>query len=578
MIPKERMNCRGFVTAAVATLVLSHAPATRVFASDAAAADAAAADPAAGDAAGPGAAGPTQRCGQLALYNSRYMSQLAGLSDAPSTITDAKIIPAERDLPEVCQVQGVVAPSIGYVLWMPITTWNGRFMMQGCGGMCGNFFTAQAEEGLVRHYAVVVTDMGHKGNGGMALYGYENLQGQIDFGFRATHVVTLVAKAVIDDFYAKTPERSYFVGCSTGGRQGMVEAERFPEDYDGIIAGAPPWNEMGDLPLFMSWSARANIDADGKNILDAAKLPMIHSAVLTACDKLDGLKDGLLQDPRLCQWDPAQIQCGTGAQHDPSAAGTCLTAAEVGVVRKIYSGATDSHGKALYFGMERGSEYVWTPGFIGADGAPGFNLGGKGSFGSQFVGDLGFFYPVGPTYDIRQFDYDHDPQRLAMTEYIYDAQNPDLRHFRAAGGKLILYHGWDDNEIPPRTTVDYYESATRLLGGEKATKAFFRTFMIPGMNHCRRGPGGDGVDWISYLERWVENDQAPEAVTAYHLKSQQTYSGLPRLRFPLEPALYDRTRPVYAFPDVAKWSGKGDPNDAANWIKAPRTVTPSANP
>jgi len=143
----------------------------------------------------------------------------------------------------------------------------------------------------------------------------------------------------------------------------------------------------------------------------------------------------------------------------------------VGVVRKIYSGATDSHGKALYFGMERGSEYVWTPGFIGADGAPGFNLGGKGSFGSQFVGDLGFFYPVGPTYDIRQFDYDHDPQRLAMTEYIYDAQNPDLRHFRAAGGKLILYHGWDDNEIPPRTTVDYYESATRLLGGEKATKA-----------------------------------------------------------------------------------------------------------
>ena len=358
----------------------------------------------------------------------------------------------------------------------------------------------------------------------------------------------------------------------------MVEAERFPQDYDGIIAGAPPWNETGDLPLFMSWSAQVNIDANGKSILDAAKLPVIHSAVLAACDKLDGLKDGLLQDPRQCRWDPAQIQCGNGAAHEKLKGEACLTAAEVDVVRKIYTGATNSHGKALYFGMERGSEYYWAPGFIGSNGAPGFNLGGKGSFGSQFVGDLGFFYPAGPAYDISKFDYDHDPQRLAMSEYIYDAQNPDLRPFRAAGGKLILYHGWDDNEIPPRTTVDYYETATRVLGGEKSTQAFFRNFMIPGMNHCRRGPGGDSVDWITYLERWVEEDQAPDAVTVYHLRSEQNYSGLPRLRFPVDSALYDRTRPVYAFPDVAKWSGKGDPDTASSWIKAPRTTTSSAQP
>ena len=177
-----------YITATVVALALSPAVAAKIFASEAS------------DASPPDTA---QRCAQLAVYNSKYMSQLAQLPDAPSTITEAKILPAERDLPEVCQVQGIVAPSIGYVLWMPTKTWNGKFMMQGCGGMCGNFFTVQAEEGLVRQYAVVVTDMGHKGNGGMALYGYENLQGQIDFGFRATHVVTLVAKAVIDDFYAK---------------------------------------------------------------------------------------------------------------------------------------------------------------------------------------------------------------------------------------------------------------------------------------------------------------------------------------------------------------------------------------
>ena len=435
--------------------------------------------------------------------------------------------------------------------------------------MCGNFFTAQAEEALVRNYAVVVTDMGHKGNGGMALYAYNNLQGEIDFGFRATHVVTLVAKEIIEDFYDQSAARSYFMGCSTGGRQGMVEAERFPQDYDGIIAGAPPWNETGDLPLFMAWSAAANIGADGQNILEAEKLSLIHDAVLASCDALDGLKDGLLQDPRRCHWDPAELLCSGGTVASKS----CLTPNEISVVRKIYQGATDSRGRALYFGMERGSEYYWTPSFIGANGAPGFNLGGKGSFGSQFVGSLGFFYDVGPTYDIRQFDYDRDPQRMAMTEYIYNAQNPDLRKFRDTGGKLILYHGWDDNEIPPRATIDYYETATRTMGGEKATKAFFRTFMVPGMNHCRRGPGGDTIDWITYLENWVERSQAPDAVTVFHLKKEQTYGGLPRLRFPLDPQLYDRTRPIYAYPDVARYAGKGDPSQASSWRKAPRATT-----
>jgi feruloyl esterase len=293
-----------------------------------------------------------------------------------------------------------------------------------------------------------------------------------------------------------------------------------------------------------------NKGPDGKPILDAKKLPMIGKAVMAACDAKDGLADGILQDPRACTWDPGAIVCKTGAKGDD-----CLTAAEADVVRKIYSGAVNSKGKKLYWGMQRGSEYYWSPVFI--------NSGRLGTRADTLGMAYAFYNEPSPTFS--EFDYDRDPPRLAMLEPLFDARNPDLRPLKDHGAKLILYHGWNDNEIPPETTVDYYETATRTLGGPAATMDFFRMFMIPGMGHCRRGPGGDAIDWITALENWVEKGQAPEKMIVGHLKQEQTYNGLPRLRYPVDPARIDRTRPVYPYPTVAKWSGTGDSNDAATW-------------
>ena len=378
-------------------------------------------------------------------------------------------------------------------------------------------------------------------------------------------------------YYGKRASRNYYWGCSTGGRQGMVSAQRFPYDFEGIIVGAPPWNQTGDRALFLNWNARVNIGKDGKPIMDASKLAVIHKAVLEACDALDGLKDGILQDPRQCKWDPSEIHCKSGASGQD-----CLTAEEADVVRKIYQGATNSKGARLFWGMPRGSEDQWAPGLINSNGKPGTFLGDPGAIGDSSLNYFAFSYSPGPSYSNMEFDYDRDPRRLALTEWIFNAQNPDLRKFKAAGGKLILYHGWNDNNIPAEATIDYYETTTRTMGGEESTKDFFRLFMPPAMNHCRYGFGGGEVDWLTYLENWVEKRQSPDYVIAHHMIKEpyrwrerplceswpEQYVLMPR--HPLDPSLYDRARPVYAYPDVARWSGKGDPKQASSWGKAPR--------
>jgi hypothetical protein len=504
-------------------------------------------------------------CAQLRSPDN--VARFLAIPDARVTIASATIVSAERDIPETCTVEGQIPPNVGFLLRMPTTTWNGKFMMGGCGGPCGNYLVDRIDPALVRNYAVVTTDMGHEGSGwGFA---YQNIQGEIDFGYRATHLVAAIAKVIIDAYYAKTPSHSYFWGCSTGGRQAMMEAEHFPEDFEGILAGAPPFNETEDTPLFLSWSAKANLDKNGMSILDPSKLPMIHKAVLAACDAKDGLNDGLLQDPASCSWKPQEITCKTG--QSPS---TCLTVQEAGVVQKIYDGASNSKGDLLYFGMARGSELQWSPAFIGPKGFSGFFY----SYGNDFMANVTFYNDAGPGDSAGSFNYDRDPQRLSITERIYNAENPDLRKFKAAGGKLILYHGWNDNNIPPQASVDYYQTATRTMGGEQSTKDFFRLFMLPGVNHCRNGIGGGEVDWISALENWVEKGEAPNQVTAYHMlvepyptiktgdlpnQVEGAYMQMPR--HPLESTSYDRSRPVYAYPYIAHYKGTGAPEKSSNW-------------
>jgi hypothetical protein len=495
---------------------------------------------------------------------------LQRIPDAPATIASAAIVPPERGLPEICRIEGHIAPNIGFVMKLPTQNWNGRMLMGGCGGPCGNIPNEVGEPALARNYAVVATDMGHKGKGWV--FGYQNLQGLIDYGSRATHVSAVVGKELVNIYYGQPAKWSYFNGCSTGGRQAMVEAQRFPEDFNGIIAGAPPYYQTGDTPLFLTWGARANMTPEGKTILDAGKLPMIHKAVMAACaSKSDMLVDSL-QNPAACAWDPGVIVCKTGGSSD-----SCLTPAEAEVVRKIYTGAVNSKGRKLYFGMPRGSELTWAPSFVNTDGKPGNFLSGFAGAGNSMMTYASFFYAAGPTWRETDFDYDRDPPRLAVMEALYGARNHDLREFKAAGGKMLLYHGWNDYQIPAGASVDYYETATRVMGGPAATRDFFRLFMLPGVGHCIGGAGGSEFDGLTAIENWVEKGQAPEQIVVHKMKVELPTQQLPNgetiyvlPRHPLPTDSYERARPVYPYPDLARWSGKGSPDDPKTWVRQPQ--------
>lgn len=486
---------------------------------------------------------------------------LAGLPEAPTSIMQAQIVAAHEDVPEVCQVNGIVAPNIQFELRMPTGKWNGRFMHYGCGGACGIIYRPQLEEPLARGYAIVSSDMGHAGAPNNWAFAYGNIQALIDFSFRATHVVTVAAKEVVKAAYGAPAKFSYMYGCSTGGIQGQIEAQRYPHDFDGIVSGAPAYFNG---PNYSEFSVRANLDANGNGIFDPDKLPMLRKAVLAQCDAKDGLEDGVLQDPRQCRFDPATVQC-KGKETK-----SCLTAAEVAVARKIYAGPSTSGGAPINYGwagMAPGSEYEWYPSFIGDKGKPHPRaLATEYDYGNGV-------YPLTAAAVGKPYDYDGDqasaPGNLnnpgMVLRWLRYAGNPDLRRFRDAGGKMIIWHGWDDAETAPGASADYAELVSRTMGGEAQAQQFLRLFMLPGTAHCRRGPGGDSVDWITAIENWTERGQAPDQVIAYHLAKEQNYLGLPRPRYPLPAGSFDRTRPVYPYPAIARYKGRGDPSLAENW-------------
>ena len=509
-----------------------------------------------------------------ALRGTDLGAKFALIPDAPTGINSAQIVAAggthgaaDDDLPEICRVEGNISPTVGFLLRMPTKNWNGKFMMGGCGGPCGNYLEDRADPALVRNYAVVTTDMGHKGSGW--LFGYNNLQGQIDFAYRATHLTAVVAKEIIKAFYGNAAARNYFNGCSTGGRQAMVEAQRFPHDFDGIIGGAPVYDEVGDTPYFLDWNTFVNTAKDGSTILTVDKLTVLHDAVLKKCDALDGLRDGLLMNPARCDFDPRSIICKSGDD-----AAHCLTTQQADVAQKFHDGARNSKGKKLYWGMPWGSEDQWQGfGWISPTGKQALLSG------LSITGYLGFASgaPAGPGYRTGDFDYDRHPERLDLTGTIYNPINPDLSRFREAGGKLILFTGWHDNNIPPEASIAYYEAAIRANGGLASTQEFFRFFMPPGVNHCRGGDGGGEIDLITALENWVEKGLPPEEVIAYHPvkpyvlapRALEDY-GAPYMklgRHPIAAGTYDRARPVYPYPAWTKYRGKGDPADPKSWIK-----------
>ncbi|MDX2221363.1 MAG: tannase/feruloyl esterase family alpha/beta hydrolase, partial [Rhodospirillaceae bacterium] len=425
-------------------------------------------------AATPGQAQPGTAAGRCSALPA---TDFARIPDAASHVTAAKLVAASGDLPAYCQVEGYVAPNVGFELRLPADGWNGKFFKHGCGGFCGGLYVTACDNPLKKGYACIVSDMGHKSTGLDAKWAYNNIQAEIDFGYRATHVSAVAGKAITEHFYAKAPSRAYYMGCSTGGRQGLVEAQRFPYDFDGIVAGAPVIDETG-AGLQLMWTVVVNRDKAGKQILGVDKLKMINDAVIAKCDLQDNVKDGIIGDPRACGWDPAELKCSGRDRPD------CLTEAQVEVVRKINSGPKNSKGELLYTGGALpGSELNWIDNYVSKDG-------GNATYWN-FIGDLwrylGFHPDPGPNWQPTDFDFDRDYKRRGMMEGIYSGSNPDLRKFKAAGGKIISYQGWADQSVVPLNVIDYYELVERTMGGRAQTQDFFRLFMVPGMNHCRGG-------------------------------------------------------------------------------------------
>jgi feruloyl esterase len=355
-------------------------------------------------------------------------------------------------------------------------------------------------------------------------------------------------KAITKTFYDKPSAKSYYVGCSKGGQQGLMEAQRYPADYDGIIAGDPASFSTRSYLAGHLWAALAT-ERDPESYIPAAKIPVLDKAVTAACDAIDGIVDGVIDDPRLCHFDPATLTCQAGGDQSQ-----CLTAKQVTAVKDIWAGAHDASGRALYPGLLPGAEVgagAWTRYVTGT---------GPGTGRHQALADGFLKYVIfdDPKYDFRTFNYDRDfPRAVAKVEKLLDAVDPDLRPFGRRGGKLIVYHGWNDPSIPPMNSVDYYENVVKTIGGSSArdaalarTQQFFRLFMVPGMQHCSGGPGPGSFEMLPALVNWVEKGTAPDRVIASRITNGRV----------------DRTRPLCPYPQVAMHTGSGSTDDAANFV------------
>jgi feruloyl esterase len=440
-------------------------------------------------------------------------------------LRNAIVDSAQSVAAETCRVAATLRPTsdseIHMELWLP-AAWNSKLLAHGNGGWSGSINTATLEASTARGYAAAMSDTGHQG--GSAAFALGHPEKLIDFGYRASHEMTVAAKAIAAPFYGRAPARSYWTGCSAGGRQAMMEAQRYPADFDGIVAGAPGLNWTGRA-LEAVWVAQA-VHHEEASYIPREKYALIHDAALNACDDIDGVKDGLIENPEKCRFDPGQLECKLGGDLN------CLSPAQVEAARKIYAVRSDARsGRLIFPGLERGSEPGWA------------TMGGPQPLGLG-VDLFRFVVFRDPQWDYRTFRFDEDVPRTWEAEGgILNALDTNLKPFFERGGKLIQYHGWSDPQIPPGFTVDYYRSVVKALG-EAAVRRSYRLFMVPGMAHCGGGEGTSTFDMLSALEAWVEHGRAPDRVIAS--------------RGP-------RTRPLCPFPQTAAYSGAGSIEDAGNF-------------
>lgn len=456
----------------------------------------------------------------------------------------AESVPAEGDLPAHCQVTGTLEPEIAFRVSLP-ETWNGRFYMIGNGGHAG---TLPLDNSALRHhFAVASTNTGHDSNEEPgATFILSNRQKAIDYAYRAVHVTAVTAKEITNRYFGQPVEYAYWNSCSNGGRQGMLEAQRYPSDFDGIVANAP-WVHQTGFSMGAIWNQQALTQSP----ITEGKVELLAEHVMARCDAIDGLEDGLIDDPRRCNINVAidVPACPAGVDND-----SCLTPEQAATIQKIYDGPSDSEGNQIFHGFEPGSEQV-VAGFGGNMASSWMGLvvptepgGNTADFGLA-NGTLQYlaFDPPQPEYDFRNFDFDHDTEIFDRWSRLADALDTDLSTFRQQGGKVIMTYGWSDQILQPMMGVDYYEKA--LVANNPDAEEFIRLFMFPGMTHCAGGLGPDQNDAVTAVIDWVEAGVAPDKLIASKVESGNVI----------------RTRPVCAYPNVARYDGSGSIDDAANF-------------
>ena len=429
-------------------------------------------------------------------------------------------------LPAFCRVAATLKPSprsdIKMEVWLPASGWNGKLEVVGNGAFAGTVSYPAMATALKAGYATASTDTGHTGPSSNTFVNQDVL---VDFAYRAIHETTAAAKRVVDAFYGSAPKFAYFNGCSTGGRQALTAAQRYPADFDGIVAGAPA--SFGSKQTFgQIWIYQAT--ASPAAALTRDKQQALHAAVLNACDANDGVKDGVLENPLSCTFDPATIACKEGHDED-----SCLTAPQVEAARKIYAGASNPRtGEFIFPGFERGSEALWTPTPV-----------------SYAVDYFKYIVFNDPNWDPKTLNFDGDVARAAKVDNykIFDATDPNLDAFTSRGGRLLMYQGWAEPGIPPRNVVTYYGEVQKKT---KDAKDAVRLFMVPGMGHCGGGDGTSTFDMVAALDHWMVTGTAPSSIPASRVRN----------------GAVDRTRPLCAWPQVATYKGTGSTDDAANFV------------
>ncbi len=436
-------------------------------------------------------------------------------------------------LPAFCRVAATLKPSsdseIKVEVWLPASGWNGKFQAVGNGGWAGTISYPALAAAVAAGYAGASTDTGHTGNTAQFALGHP--EKVIDLAYRSVHEMTVKAKTIIEAHYGNAPKSSYWNGCSQGGRQGLAEAQRYPADFDGIVAGAAAWNQMYLHAGRLAINKVANRTPDSN--IPQSKYPLVHDAVLKACDRLDGVQDGVIENPVRCRFDPKVLQC------EDADGPSCLTAAQVETARALYAPVRNPNsGAVIYPGLQPGSELGWNI------------TGGPEPIGTALDA---FKYVVfgDPSWDWRRFDPATDIERTMKAMDVLATNNTNLKPFFDRGGKLLLYHGWNDTQVAPEQSTNYF-SAVVGNAGKGAVGKSIQLYMVPGMNHCQGGAGTDTFDKIAAMEQWEEKGTAPDQIVASHRTDGKV----------------DRTRPLCPFGNVARWKGTGSTDEAANFTCA----------